>query len=228
MGKPHSKGRQTQSPESALPHDEPLLDAWSLVLHASAKHSQTLAVVDCGSSTRLLTYDQLMRRSCSLAACLLTKHGVQPGCRIAVLLRNRSEVLEVHFAAAALHAVIVNLNVSLQPPELRFILHDSQAEVLIADEELRPTLAKVLFPEGPGEAEAGAAASTEPLAVGVRLKLILWTTSAAAAAAAAAATGAMPPFFSLMYEGECIAQRHLTRRRRRHLHQYRRLQVLLG
>lgn len=36
--------------------------------------------------------------------------------------RSLAQVLELHFAAAALHAVVVNVNVNLAPPELLYVL----------------------------------------------------------------------------------------------------------
>lgn len=127
------------SPQMVNPVEIPgigrALDAWSLLAYARTKFADRLAVVDYGSAPpsgggarQLLTYEQLTNRCCQLAAAL-RQRGVGCGTRVAVLLRNCTEVMEVHYAAAALRAQIVNCNVNLAAPELRYILQHSEAEV---------------------------------------------------------------------------------------------------
>lgn len=107
-------------------------DAWQILELAAIHFPDKLAVVDCGNDT-LLTYADLHRRSLSLAAWL-QRAGVRKGDRIAVLCRNSSHVMELHFATAAIHAVVVNLNIHLAPAELSYILADSSPKVTFADQ----------------------------------------------------------------------------------------------
>lgn len=141
---------QPEANAAAVPEtaDAPSLDAWSCLAYAKAHYADRLALVDLPPSAqpqaaasvslytneRLFTYCQLHGRALHAASALLSA-GVHAGSRVAVLLRNRAEVLELHYAAAALRAVIVNVNTHLAPPELRYILHDCEAEVLVADME---------------------------------------------------------------------------------------------
>ncbi|KAL4451847.1 hypothetical protein ABPG75_007509 [Micractinium tetrahymenae] len=120
-------------------------DVWQLLELAAIHHADTLAVVDCAGGVsperpgRQLTYDQLFGRAAALAAALRAA-GVRRGDRVGVLSRNSSHVIELHFAAAALHAVVVNLNIHLAAPELAYILADSQPRLVFADTHCAPAL----------------------------------------------------------------------------------------
>lgn len=116
--------------------DRSLQDAWQILELAAIHHPDTLAVIDCGVEDRILTYGQLYSRSAALAA-FLRNNGVRRGSRIGVLCRNSSHVMELHYAAAALHAVVVNLNIHLAAPELAYILQDSGPVLVFADRHLQ-------------------------------------------------------------------------------------------
>jgi acyl-CoA synthetase (AMP-forming)/AMP-acid ligase II len=62
---------------------------------------------------------------------------------VGVLLRNCGEVMEAHYAAAAVHAVVVNLNVSLAAAELLYILRASGARMLLCGAEFAPAVRAV-------------------------------------------------------------------------------------
>lgn len=119
-----------------LDRDRPnhsLQDAWQILELAAIHYPDKLAVVDCGNDT-LLTYAELHQRAAQIAAWL-QRSGVRRGDRVGILARNSSYVMELHFAAAALHAVVVNLNIHLAPAELTYILSDSKPKVTFADRE---------------------------------------------------------------------------------------------
>ena len=130
-----------------------LQDVWQVLELAAIHHPDTLAVVDCAAgSERQLPYAQLFERAAGLAAHLRDA-GVRRGDRVGLLSRNSSQVIELHFAAAAIHAVVVNLNVHLAPPELAFILQDSAPRLMFADTHCAPALLAALAQL---RAEAGA------------------------------------------------------------------------
>ncbi len=81
-----------------------------------------------------LSYQYLDRRVNRLATALLAR-GVGRGDKIAVLMRNRQEMLETFFAAAKLGAVNVPVNVRLSPAEILYILNNSQTRLLIIESE---------------------------------------------------------------------------------------------
>lgn len=95
------------------------------------------AYVD-GKSGLRLTFDEINRRS-NRAANALVAAGVGPGDRIALLMMNSAEFMEVYFAVAKIGGIIVPLNWRLVPDELEFILKDSGSRMLVFGEEFMDT-----------------------------------------------------------------------------------------
>ena len=97
----------------------------------AAKRPDTIAVRQDG---RALTYAQLDERSSRLAQALAGA-GAGAGSRVAYLDRSAPELVELLFAASKVGAVAVPLNWRLAAPELRAVLEDARAPVLIAGPE---------------------------------------------------------------------------------------------
>jgi len=187
--------RPPRPPQPAAAPQRGRLDAWRLLQDAAALHGDRLAVVDCGSAAAaagngspsggagppahlLLTYRDLLRQSAALATTLAA-HGARRGSRVGVLMRNRAEVIVAHHAAAALHAVIVNLNTGLAATELRFILSDSSTEILLAAREFSGLIAAAVA----DQPDSGSAAQQrQPLAAA--LQTVIWVGGDSTAAAA--------------------------------------------
>ena len=89
----------------------------------------TEAIVDVTSGKRQ-TYAQLNER-CNQVANSMRDHGLAQGDRVATLLMNGSEFVEVFFGTAKAGGVIVALNWRLVADELSFILNDSGANTLV-------------------------------------------------------------------------------------------------
>jgi len=70
----------------------------------------------------------------------LTRLGVGPGDRVAVLSPNTPWHLVAHFAMPLLRAPLVSINTRLAPLEITYILNHSGARVLLVDPELAPAL----------------------------------------------------------------------------------------
>lgn len=104
------------------------------LLHARKVAGSRQAVV-CGQTR--LTWNEVERRSDGLARGL-AELGVQRGDRVAVLMLNCHRYLELYFACARMGAVIVPLNIRLAPPEIVFILNDSEAKILVVDKTFAP------------------------------------------------------------------------------------------
>ena len=79
---------------------------------------------------RSLTYAELADRTARYAGAL-RRLGVGPGDRVAYLGVNAVEVFETFFAAWLLGAIAVPLNYRLSGPEIRYMLDDSGASVLV-------------------------------------------------------------------------------------------------
>lgn len=83
---------------------------------------------------RALTYAVLDNRALH-AAGMLTKLGVAPGDRVAMLCRNRIAFFELLFACGKLGAILVPLNWRMPPAELAPLIADSRPSVLFYGEE---------------------------------------------------------------------------------------------
>lgn len=79
------------------------------------------------------TFVELRDRSLQVAGGLAAS-GVRPGDKVAVMMGNRLEWVEVFFGLAALGAVCVPVNVLLTGREIEHVCRDSGARVLVVDE----------------------------------------------------------------------------------------------
>ena len=109
-------------------------------------HPAGLAMEDLASGERV-SYGDLHRRV-GKAAALLADLGAGPGERVAVLCRNRIEFFELLFACARLGAIMVPLNWRMPAVELRALLGDCGARVLIHGSE-DADAAQALAADGP-------------------------------------------------------------------------------
>ena len=85
---------------------------------------------------RQFNYSELNERSESLAAWL-QEHGVEVGCRVAILARNCAEFFELQFACGKIAAIAVPLNWRLTENELDYIVNDCEPTVLLYDVKFR-------------------------------------------------------------------------------------------
>jgi fatty-acyl-CoA synthase len=82
---------------------------------------------------REYTYAELDRRA-NRTARLLRAHGVGAGDRVAVVSRNRPELVDLYFATAKVGAVLAPLSHRLAPPALAALLADTEASALVVEE----------------------------------------------------------------------------------------------
>ena len=94
-----------------------------------------------GSVTRT-TFGECAQRARRLANGLADL-GVSDGDRVATLLWNQTEHLELYFAVPLMGAVIHTLNPRLHPDELSYIAADAEDRVVIVDESLLRVLDSV-------------------------------------------------------------------------------------
>jgi fatty-acyl-CoA synthase len=116
--------------------DDYPLTLTSIVERAERFHDDTEVVSrrPSGSVSRT-TFGACASRARRLAGAL-RELGVGAGDRVATLLWNQSEHLELYFAVPAMGAVIHTLNPRLFPDELSFIVGDAQDSVIVVDESL--------------------------------------------------------------------------------------------
>ncbi|MCX4762826.1 AMP-binding protein [Streptomyces sp. NBC_01275] len=148
MGRTETTSRPTLWGGSAEP--ECLLDGLARTV---AERPDELALVD--GATRL-TYAELWAWVAELAATL-TRHGIEPGSRVAVTGGRSARTVAALLAAVAVGATYVPLDASYPVNRLTFMLHDSGASLLLHDGP-RPTIADevaTLAIEDPSGAGAG-------------------------------------------------------------------------
>ena len=68
-------------------------------------------------------------------AAHLVAHGVHPGSRVAIAMRNYAEWVVAYWAAISAGAAVVGMNAWWTAPEMEYALNDSEPAVLIADDE---------------------------------------------------------------------------------------------
>jgi long-chain acyl-CoA synthetase len=90
------------------------------------------------------TYAEVAARVRALAHWLRDEHGVGPGDRVAVAMRNYPEWVVSYWAVAALGAALVGISAWWTPKELAYGLSDSRPKVLIADDERVERFVQVL------------------------------------------------------------------------------------
>jgi long-chain acyl-CoA synthetase len=92
------------------------------------------------SDERRLTFRELHERVSNIAAAL-RRHGFGPGDRLAVLLPNEPEYIELVYACAWLGVIVVPLNTRLSAPEIDRVLTDANPRGLIRHSSLpNPTV----------------------------------------------------------------------------------------
>lgn len=99
--------------------------------HAYAKPDH-LALLDQASG-RNFTYADMHERVARTAGMLKAK-GIKPGDRVAFLMLNSSDLMEVVFGCWRIGAVCLALNFRLTAPELTFILNDAEASMVVVDD----------------------------------------------------------------------------------------------
>lgn len=87
-----------------------------------------------------LTYAEVHSQVRKLAQHLI-EHGVTPGSRVAVAMRNYPEWIVGYWATVSVGAAVVGMNAWWTPPEMEYALNDSEPRVLIADDERLERLA---------------------------------------------------------------------------------------
>jgi len=100
------------------------------------KYPDTVALKD---SDRQLTYPELNVRVNRLSHSLMAL-GLEKGDKVAVLLENSIEIVEIYLATAKTGLVIVPINFRLVGPEIEYIANNSDAKAFIVQDEFTPAV----------------------------------------------------------------------------------------
>lgn len=90
-----------------------------------------------------ITYDALLAATFHVAAHITREYGAQPGQRIALWMKNCPEFIPAYFGVQFTGGVIVSLNNFLKADEVKFILDDAQADLVIMDASLDEQAARL-------------------------------------------------------------------------------------
>jgi acyl-CoA synthetase (AMP-forming)/AMP-acid ligase II len=85
------------------------------------------------------TYAQLWSRVCRLSNAL-TRLGIRPGDRIALLMQNSSRYIEVYQAAALMGVAVVPLNFRFVAAEIEYVVNHAGARALVFDAAFADTV----------------------------------------------------------------------------------------
>lgn len=93
----------------------------------------------CGSE--IVRYGELHARALGLARLLRDDYGIQPGDRVALLMKNCPEFVYVLYGILFAGGTVVPINSFLKPVEIEYILRDAGAAVLVtAFADFQPVL----------------------------------------------------------------------------------------
>ena len=112
----------------------------SLLAHHARYRPQATAVIFDGQRLDYRDFNVRVNR----AALLLTGLGVKQGERVATLLPNTLELLELYWACAKIGAVVVPLSPLLTGAGLSSLINDAEAVCLVTQKSLLPVVAAVL------------------------------------------------------------------------------------
>lgn len=125
-----------------------MMDDFPLTLTTVAERAERFHAARCVVTRRpdarleRSTYGTVLARARCLATGLRSL-GVEPGDRVATLLWNQSEHLELYFAVPGMGAVLHTLNPRLHAHELDYIVRHAGDRVLVVDETLLAVVAEV-------------------------------------------------------------------------------------
>ena len=103
------------------------------------KFPNTVALKDC---ERAFTYPETNKRVNRFAHSLLSL-GLNKGDKVAVLLENSIEIVEVYLATAKTGLVIVPINFRLVGSDVEYIVNNSDAQALIVHDDFTPCVDEI-------------------------------------------------------------------------------------
>src|SRR5690349_10759924 len=115
-----------------------------LLRRTARRYPDKLAIVDGATRLTFAEFDAAVNR----CAHALAERGVAKGDRLALLSHNCWPFATVAFAAARLGVVLVPINFMLTAPEIAFILGQSGASGMVAEDELAATADEALKAAG--------------------------------------------------------------------------------
>jgi acyl-CoA synthetase (AMP-forming)/AMP-acid ligase II len=115
------------------------LNLGQMIRMNAKKFPNTVAVKE---KDRILTYSQLNKRVNRLSHSLLSL-GLKQGDKVAVLLENCIEIVEVYLAASKIGIIVIPVHFRFVGKEIIIIMENSDAKAIIVHEEFIPTINEI-------------------------------------------------------------------------------------
>ena len=112
----------------------------SFLARAAQFWADKIAVID---NDRTFTYGEFYAR-CRRLAHALAERGIKHGDTVAILAANSPALLEAHYAAPMLGAVLNPINIRLDARAISFCLEHGEAKLLLADRGFRDAIAPAI------------------------------------------------------------------------------------
>jgi len=112
-----------------------------LLVRSVARFPDKLALTD--GQGRRYTYRELADLVARLSGGIAAQ-GVEPGDRVAVMMRSHTGYVAAYYAVITAGRVLVPINVRLAPPELAYILGNAGVRLILADREFAPVIERAL------------------------------------------------------------------------------------
>lgn len=109
----------------------PFRNLYETMERTSERFPDKIGIIDADGK---ITFDELRRRTDALAAYLCQKMRVTVGSRVAIMMVNSIDFCVSFYAVLKLGATVVSVNTKSSSDEVRFVLENSQAEMLIVDD----------------------------------------------------------------------------------------------
>jgi fatty-acyl-CoA synthase len=114
-----------------------MINLSSFIAFHAARTPERCALKYRGEEIAYAAFDERIR----LVGGWLVSRGIGPDDVVAVLMKNSAAFLDLAFAASHIGAIFLPINYRLAPDEIAYIVENSGARVLIADEEFRASAA---------------------------------------------------------------------------------------
>ncbi|WP_053544648.1 long-chain fatty-acid--CoA ligase [Corynebacterium deserti] len=115
-----------------------------ILSYGASVHGDTVITTWDGDEQVQTTFSAIGARAAALAHALHDSLGVTGDQRVASLMYNCAEHMEVMFGVACMGAVFNPLNKQLMNDQISFILNHSEAEIVVADQRLAEQLGEIL------------------------------------------------------------------------------------
>ncbi|MFF7578655.1 long-chain fatty acid--CoA ligase [Streptomyces sp. NPDC008061] len=115
-----------------------------ILVHGSTHHGRSTVATWNGDSADHRSYAEVGARAAQLAHALRDELGVTGDQRVATLMWNNTEHLEIYLAVPGMAAVLHTLNLRLPTHQLAFVINHAADHVILVDDTVLPLLAPAL------------------------------------------------------------------------------------